>query len=85
MLRKIDKLYFRFVRAWLVFRDPELLDSEYNDGMEESYLITKAQILQALSEKSPHDFANDSFKLGYHYASEIVKGVSIYDEDNAMA
>ena len=85
MLKLLDKTYFRFANAWAVFRDPDLLTTEFHEGLGLGVEVGQAQIKRALDMHDPHDFTNEHFKLGYYYAHETVKKVMGIDEDNPVA
>ena len=83
LLKQLDRIYFRFKNAYQVFRDPELMRDEYNEGLELGMVLGQAKIKAALDMSDPHEFSNNHFKLGYYYAYETVKKVT-NGNDNAL-
>jgi hypothetical protein len=84
MLRKLDAFYFRARDAWRVLTRPDYLDGYLDDmlnlGRSRAYAVVK----HALDKHDPYQFDNNSFKLGYYYASEQVKAVIRNDEDHVV-
>lgn len=84
MLKAIDKIYFRFANAWMVFRNPDALHEEYGSGLELGKQIATAEMRRTLRMYSPDSFSNNHFKLGYYYAAEQLKKELIDDENRSL-
>jgi hypothetical protein len=84
LLNILDAIYQRFSQAWASFKNPRRTIAEYNSGLESGINIGLSRANAVLSQHDPHQFSNNHFRLGYYYAQEQVKGVSV-GNDNRLA
>lgn len=84
MTKLLDDIYYRFKRAFEMFKYPDLYYSNYQDGVDNGKAIAYAKVEGILHQYDPHQFENNHFKLGYYYAFEQVKQVIKDDEDNSV-
>jgi len=70
LLKTIDRIYFNLRN---IARDPnELWHEGYAAGRE----VQKAATLAILEEKSLWEFSDQTLKLGYRHAVDVVRGVA---------
>lgn len=84
MTELLDNIYYRFKRAFEMFKYPNLYYSNYEDGVLSGKSIAYSKIEGILHQHDPYQFENNHFKLGYYYAFEQVKKVINNDEDNPL-
>jgi hypothetical protein len=83
-MRLLDNIYFRFKRAFQMFKYPDLYYSNYQDGVDSGKSVAYAHVRGILDKYDPYQFQNNHFKLGYYYAVEQIKQVIDNDEDNSV-
>jgi hypothetical protein len=85
MTKLLDDIYYRFKRAFEMFKYPDLYYSNYQEGVDNGKAIAYAIVKQKLDIHDPYQFENNHFKLGYYYAYEQVQQVMENDgQDNGL-
>lgn len=84
MYRALDKLLLRLSEAYTAFKDPFHSQKQFLLGKDIGKEIAFAQVRQQFATYDPHQFENQHFKMGFHYAKDQAKKVMNLDDSDLV-